>query len=158
MAKKNITKSVEEIFTSLEASDFADYELVDTVFVKEGQRWYLRIFVDKEGGISLDDCTKISKLFNRELDRIDLIDKEYILEVSSPSIERPLKKAKDFIRFKGETIEVKLYAALNGRKKIAARLDDFIDGKLLITPLEEKEQLEIALEDIAQAKKLFIFN
>ncbi len=157
MAKKSIVNITEEIFSNLQ-SDFELYELVDVQYVKEGANWYLRLFVDKEGGLTLDDCTKISRAVNQELDRIDPIDKAYILEVSSPGIERPLKKDADFIRFAGEKVEIKLYAAIDGKKKIEAELNGFDNGKVIITPLGQTEKIELSRDNIAQAKLLFTFD
>ncbi len=98
------------------------FELVDIEYKKEGSNWYLRLYIDKPGGITLDDCQKVSEQLSDELDRVDPIKENYFLEVSSPGLDRPLKKEKDFIRFKGELVEVKLYEALNGNKIIEGEL------------------------------------
>ncbi|MFZ5943664.1 MAG: ribosome maturation factor RimP [Bacillota bacterium] len=97
-------------------------ELVDVEFVKEGQEWFLRIYIDKENGIDLEDCEKISRLVDKELDEKDLILQSYHLEVSSPGIERPLKTTKDFIRFQGSMIQVKTFVAIEGKKKFIGEL------------------------------------
>lgn len=98
------------------------FELVDVEYKKEGANWYLRLYIDKPGGITLDDCQKVSEQLSEELDKVDPIKENYFLEVSSPGLDRPLKKEKDFIRFKGELVEVKLYEALNGNKIIEGEL------------------------------------
>src|SRR6059058_1422820 len=91
-------------------------ELVDLQFVHEHGQWVLRFFLDKEGGITLDDCATISDHIGRILDATDLIKPNYSLEVSSPGINRPLKKEADYRRFIGERVDVTLYAPLNGRR------------------------------------------
>lgn len=85
------------------------YELVDVEYVKEAGNWFLRIFADKEGGITIDDCEIISRALSDVLDREDFIEDSYILEVSSPGLGRQLKKDKDFSRSIGEEVDVKLY-------------------------------------------------
>ncbi|NLT96033.1 MAG: ribosome maturation factor RimP [Clostridia bacterium] len=97
-------------------------ELVDVEFVKEGQEWFLRIFIDKEDGITLDDCELISRAVSDILDREDPISQSYHLEVSSPGIERPLKKTKDFLRFINNTIEIKTFSPIAGKKKHRGKL------------------------------------
>lgn len=92
------------------------YELVDVEFVKEDEEWYLRVYIDREEGVTLDDCAKVSRRISDKLDETDPIDCSYYLEVSSPGLNRPLKKEKDFIRFSGRNIKIKLYKALDGRK------------------------------------------
>lgn len=99
-----------------------DFELVDTEFVKE-KDWYLRIFVDKAGGIDLDDCQRLSQKFSDILDYEDVIEEPYILEVSSPGLDRVLRKDRDFLREKGKTVDVTLYAPLDGKKHFTGTLD-----------------------------------
>ena len=93
------------------------FELVDVEYVKEGDIWYLRAYIDKEGGISLDDCELISRKVSDWLDKEDFIQDSYILEVSSPGLGRPLKKDKDFARSIGKDVEIRLYKALNKSKE-----------------------------------------
>lgn len=97
-------------------------ELVDVEFAKEGGHWYLRIFIDKEGGVGLDDCQAVSALINPLLDEKDPIAQSYLLEVSSPGIERPLKKLRDFERFLGHNIDATTFSPINGSKKFTGRL------------------------------------
>ncbi|MBQ3442845.1 MAG: ribosome maturation factor RimP [Selenomonadaceae bacterium] len=99
-----------------------DYELVDVEYVKEGRDWYLRIFIDKAGGIDLDDCQTISEQLSARLDALDIISGAYILEVSSPGIDRILKKDKDFVREAGKVVDVTLYAPLDGKKSFVGEL------------------------------------
>jgi ribosome maturation factor RimP len=90
------------------------FELVDTEFVKEGGSYYLRAYIDKPGGITIDDCEKVSRQLSDRLDEEDFVEESYILEVSSPGLGRQLKKDKDFERSLGEAVEVRLYKPLNG--------------------------------------------
>ena len=99
-----------------------DYELVDVEYVKE-RDWYLRVFVDKAGGIDLDDCQTLSEQLGAKLDETSIINGAYILEVSSPGIDRILKKDKDFIREAGKVVDVTLYAPLNGKKIFVGELE-----------------------------------
>lgn len=114
MEKEKLVSEIEEIV--LPIIDEFEYELVDVEFVKESGEWYLRIYIDKEGGINLDDCTKVSRRVSDKLDEVDPIDFGYYLEVSSPGLDRPIKKDKDFVRFAGKKIKIKLYKALDGKK------------------------------------------
>ncbi|MBR1646656.1 MAG: ribosome maturation factor RimP [Selenomonadaceae bacterium] len=98
-----------------------DFELVDVEYVKE-RDWYLRVFVDKAGGIDLDDCQTLSEQLGEKLDASDIINGAYILEVSSPGIDRILKKDKDFIREAGKIVDVTLYAPLDGKKIFVGEL------------------------------------
>ena len=99
-----------------------DYELVDVEYVKE-RDWYLRVFVDKAGGIDLDDCQAISEKLGAKLDEVAIINVAYILEVSSPGIDRILKKDKDFVREAGKVVDVTLYAPINGQKLFVGELE-----------------------------------
>ena len=93
--------------------DEKGFELVDVEYVKEGSNWYLRAYVDKEGGITINDLESVSRILSDKLDEEDFISDAYILEVSSPGLGRPLKKDKDFDRNMGNEIEVHLYRAVD---------------------------------------------
>ncbi|RYD06553.1 hypothetical protein N752_02485 [Desulforamulus aquiferis] len=113
MAKTNvetIKAAIEPVINEL------NLELVDVDYVKEGGNWYLRVFIDKLGGVDLDDCQTASEKVDVVLDELDPISQAYFLEVSSPGIERPLKKPADFERFKGHLINVTTYAPIDGNK------------------------------------------
>ena len=101
------------------------FELVDVEYVKEGSNWYLRAYIDKDGGITVDDCELVSRAFSDLLDKEDFIDDSYILEVSSPGLGRPLKKDKDFKRNIGNEVELKLYKAVNKVKEDVGILNAF---------------------------------
>ena len=103
-------------------------ELVDVEYVKE-REWYLRVYLDKAGGIEIDDCQYISQALEEVLDARDFIGEPYILEVSSPGLDRVLKKPKDFIRERGKRVDVSLYAPVDGEKVFVATLDGLDEGK-----------------------------
>lgn len=121
--RETYEKKTEELITPL--IDAEGFELVDVEYVKEGADWYLRVYIDKDGGITVNDCEKISRAFNEILDREDYIDDAYIFEVSSPGLLRPLKKDKDYRRNLGKLLEVKLFAPLNGVKEFEAELKSY---------------------------------
>ena len=109
-----------------------DYELYDVEFVKEGANWYLRIYIDKPNGVTIDDCESVSRAVEKILDEIDPIEHAYILEVSSPGIDRALKKDSDFIRNIGITVDVKLYKPVDGNKLYTGELIGLINGSVVI--------------------------
>ncbi|MCD8037244.1 MAG: ribosome maturation factor RimP [Clostridiales bacterium] len=132
------------------------YEMVDVEFVKEGTNWYLRIFVDKEGGVTIDDCELISKELETILDKEDPIEQAYFLEISSPGIDRPLKKKEDFIKFNGETIDVKLYKPFEGSKEYTGRLIAYgEDGSVTIET--DAKEMTFAKKDIASVRLAVVF-
>ncbi len=162
--KKRAVSIVEELFEGSQdksaLEEFKAYELVDIEYVKEGKDRFLRVYVDKEGGISHDDCVMISRKISEVMDSIDPIKDAYILEISSPGIERPLKKFKDFERFSGEKVEVKLYAPIEGLglKKFIGWIDKAIDNDVYIEHEETGEIVVIAFEKISSAKLVFTFE
>lgn len=101
------------------------FELVDIEYVKEGSDWYLRAYIDKEGGININDCELVSRAFSDKLDEKDFIKDAYILEVSSPGLGRPIKKEKDFKRNLGKEIEFKSYKSINGSKEFSGVLESY---------------------------------
>jgi ribosome maturation factor RimP len=108
------------------------FELVDLEYVKEGSDWYLRAYIDKPGGINIDDCEAVSRAFSDLLDEKDFIEDAYILEVSSPGLGRPLKKDKDFKRNLGKKIECKSYKSINGQKEFAGILKEYTAENFVI--------------------------
>ena len=121
-----------------------DFELVDVEYVKE-RDWYLRVFVDKQGGIDLDDCQSLSERLSERLDATDIISGSYILEVSSPGIDRILKKDKDFIREAGKLVDVTLYAPLDGQKNFVGELVGRDEEFLRLKDIEPLPREKIAL-------------
>ena len=143
MANK-IEMRVEEFMNEIISG--TDYELVDVEYVME-RDWYLRIFVDKAGGIDLDDCQMLSEKIGKILDNETLIEEAYILEVSSPGIDRVLKKDKDFIREVGKSVDVTLYAPINGKKHFTGTLESRNEKFLNL-----KEFEPIPREKVAQVR------
>lgn len=112
--------------------------LWDVRFVKEGASWYLRVFIDKEGGVSIDDCTDVSHAIDPILDEEDPIDASYYLEVCSPGLNRELKEPRHFEAFLGSEVNLTLYKAENGSKSVRGVLKAYTDGPLLLVGDEEK--------------------
>ncbi|KRL01296.1 ribosome maturation protein RimP [Liquorilactobacillus capillatus DSM 19910] len=147
-------KTVTELVTPiLEANNF---ELVDIEFVKEGKNWYLRVFIDKEDGINIEECALVSDQLSEKLDACDPdpIPQAYYLEVSSPGAERPLKKPRDFERALNKFIHVSLYQQLNGAKVYEGTLVDLNDESLTLAYMDKTRQktIEINRKQIAQAR------
>ena len=120
MARKSIEKIAQEI--ALPIVEELGYELVDLEYKKEGPHWCLRLYIDKPGGITLDDCQEVSQRVGDVLDIKDPIPHNYFLEVSSVGLDRPLKKEEDFVRFKGRNVDLKLYRAIDGSKNYTGEL------------------------------------
>lgn len=131
MAKgKSVSAAVEERVEEIARQLTADSELevVDVEFVKEHEQ-YLRVFIDKESGIGIDDCQTLSERLDQELDKEDFIPGAYILEVSSPGLDRVLRKDRDFVRETGKAVEVSLYEPIDGEKTIVGKLAGLNDDK-----------------------------
>lgn len=127
-------KRIEDVITDLVQPivEKHSFELVDVEFVKEAGNWYLRVYIDKPQGITIDDCQTVSEELSDEIDKTDPIEQSYFLEVSSPGLERPLKKDKDFQRFKGEQVEIKVYEPIEGKKVFEGELLGLKDGIISI--------------------------
>ncbi len=117
------------------------YELVDVEYVKEGGNWYLRAYIDKPGGITIDDCEIVSRAMSDLLDQDDYIEDAYTMEISSPGLDRPLKKDKDFERYTGREIEVRLYKAVNGAKEFRGILKAYDKDTITIEMDDSAEQI-----------------
>lgn len=151
MAKEQLESLVEQLVKDI--TNGTELEVVDVEFVKE-REWYLRVFLDKEGGIELEDCQWVSEKLESELDRLDPIKESYYLEVSSPGLDRPLKKERDFIRHQGDKVEVHTFAPLDGQKTIIGTLlglkDDTIrmevEGSEISIPKDKTSQVRLYLE------------
>lgn len=129
--------------------------LVDVEFVREGKDWYLRVYIDKDGGVTLDDCEAVSRPLSDKLDKLDPIPQAYLLEVSSPGVERPFKTSRDFEKAIGENVRVKLYKAINGRKTIDGILEKY-DGET-VTILTDEDVREIyQLKDISKINRIIM--
>lgn len=119
-------------------------ELVDIEYVRE-KDWYLRIYINKENGIDIDDCQRVSSKVAKLLDDNDPIKEKYFLEVSSPGIDRPLKKDKDFIAFYGKQVDIQLFAAINGKKKFTGTLLSHSEKQVAISVDEQELTLDRSL-------------
>lgn len=137
------------------------FELVDVEYVKEAGNWYLRAYVDKDGGITLDDCELVNRTWSDLMDQADFISEAYILEVSSPGLGRQLKKEKDFQRSIGENVDVKFYrgrkipAGKNGKeitvKELTGTLKSFTPETIMIET-DFSEEYEILRSEISTVK------
>lgn len=132
-----------------------NFELWDVEYVKEAGTWYLRAYIDKEGGITVDDCEVISRILSDWLDQTDFIEDSYILEVSSPGLGRPLKKERDFERSLGEEVEIRLYKALNKQKEFTGILKAY--DKETVTIETAEGELVFNRPDIALIRLAFDF-
>lgn len=138
--------------------DEHSFELVDVEYVKEGSDWYLRAYIDKEGGISINDCELVSRALEARLDEVDMIPDAYILEVSSPGLTRPLKKERDFIRNEGKPVEVHLYKAVEGDKIFIGDLKAWDDTTVTVDVGENEEELiTFDRKNISVIKQYFDF-
>ena len=125
-----------------------NFELVDVEYVKEAGTWYLRAYIDKEGGFTVDDCEMVSRRLSDWLDKEDFIDDSYILEVSSPGLGCPLKKEKDYVRSMGREVEVRLYKAIDRQKEFTGTLSAY-DDKTVTLAMEDGSEAVFEKADIA---------
>ena len=147
MSKREIyEQKTEEILNPI--MEELEFELVDVEYVKEAGTWYLRAYIDKEGGIAVDDCEVISRKLSDWLDKEDFIDDSYILEVSSPGLGRPLKKEKDYVRSMGREVEVRLYKAIDRQKEFTGTLSAYDDKTVTLT-MEDGSEAVFEKADIA---------
>ncbi len=155
MSRKEMYETQTEtlILPILEKNNF---ELVDVEYVKEGGTWYLRAYIDKEGGITVNDCELVAREMNDILDREDYIEDSYIFEVSSPGLGRPLKKEKDYARSMGKELEIRTYRAINKNKEFYGILTAY-DDKTVTIETEEDETLTFAKNEIALIRLAFDF-
>ena len=127
-------------------------KLWDVTYTKEAGQWFLRIFIDKEGGVSIDDCEKFTRLIDPIIDEHDPIPHSYMFEVSSAGLERSLKRPEDFLQFLGHKVEIKLYKAQDGIKLHLGTLLTFADDIITIETEEEQITKEFSYKDVASAK------
>ena len=136
--------------------DANGFELVDVEYVKEGGTWYLRAYIDKPGGITVDDCELVSRAANDILDEKDFVEDSYVFEVSSPGLGRPLKKEKDFARSIGEGVEIRTFRPINRQKEFVGILNAY-DKEAVTIELEDGEIMQISRSDIALIRLAFDF-
>lgn len=142
-----VTELVENIIVDL------GYDLYDVEYLKEGKDYILRITIDNDKGINIEDCEKVSNAINDILDSADYIKDQYNLEVSSPGLERILKKDKHFEKQVGNEVYIKLYKPVNGLKEVQGILKEYSPEKLILDV--DNEKIEIECKDIAIAKTIF---
>lgn len=131
--------------------DSLGYELIDVEYLAGGNRAKLRLFIDKEGGVTLDDCEKASRYVGYALDVEDPMSTSYVLEVSSPGLDRPLKKPSDYERYKGRLVKIKTKVPVNNQMVFIGRLSGIINEKVKIK-LDGEKDLSISLDDISLAR------
>ena len=144
--KKNLEATIEEIVTKI--TDEHGFEMVDVEYVKEAGEYYLRVYIDKEEGISLNECELVSRELSPILDEKDPIKENYILEVSSPGLDRALKKDRDFVRYQGRDVDLKLYKPLNGCKQFEGELVGLTEDNNIKIIANGKE-MEFNRKDVA---------
>ncbi|NRD78876.1 ribosome maturation factor RimP [Bacillus sp. BRMEA1] len=135
-------------------------ELVEIEYVKEGKSWFLRVYIDKESGVDIEDCGLVSERLSEKLDEVDPIPHNYFLEVSSPGAERPLKKAKDFEKAIGKNVLIKTYEPIDGEKSFEGLLLAF-DGQTVQIEMKiktRKKTIEIPYEKVANARLAVSFS
>ena len=133
-----------------------NFELVDVEYVKEGGSWYLRAYIDKPGGINVDDCEIVSRELSDILDEKDLINEPYILEISSPGLGRPLKKEKDFEKSIGKEVEIRTYRMIDKQKEFTGILKEF-DKETVTIELEDETTKTFEKSEIALVRLAFDF-
>lgn len=146
-----VTKYLSEITNDL------NFELVDVEFVKEGPNHYLRGFIDKENSITINDCEIVSRQIEKILDEEDFIDFPYILEISSPGIDRKLKKEEDFIKYSGRLVDIKLFKSQNNHKELQGELVSFNKETNTIHIIFEDDEMAIPFKNIVYCKLAVIF-
>jgi ribosome maturation factor RimP len=143
-----IKQTVEKL--ALPIVEKENMELVDVEFVKEGSHWFLRVYIDKEGGIDIEDCGRVSEQLSALLDEKDPIPQAYFLEVSSPGAERPLKKADDLKNAVGKQVHITTYEPVGGEKVFEGQLLSFEEGELVIQ--EAKAKKVVPYDKVASAR------
>lgn len=155
MAKREIYEQKTEslVMPIIEANQF---ELVDVEYVKEGGTWYLRAYIDKPGGITVDDCEIVNRALSDLLDEEDFIEESYILEVSSPGLGRPLKKERDFVRSEGEEVEIRTYRMVEKQKEFRGLLKAW-DKDTVTIEQEDGQERVFDRDNIALIRLAFDF-
>ena len=155
MSKRDIIEQKAEALF-LPVTEELNLELVDVEYVKEAGSYYLRAYIDKEGGVTIDDCENVSRAVNPKLDEEDFIDGSYTLEVSSPGLGRPLKKEKDYARSIGKELEIHTYRAVDGSKEFFGVLDAYDKETVTITE-EDGSERTFTRSDISLIRLAFHF-
>ncbi|MGR3763898.1 ribosome maturation factor RimP [Rossellomorea sp. NS-SX7] len=148
---------VEELVTPI--LDDMSLELIDMEYVKEGSNWFLRVFIDKDSGVDIEECGMVSERLSEKLDEIDPITHNYFLEVSSPGAERPLKNEKDFQKSIGKNVYVKTYEPIGGEKAFEGTLLSYSSETIVleVTIKTRKKKVEIPADKVAIARLAVTF-
>lgn len=162
MAKQKITQLVERELAPFLAE--CGCELYHLEYVKEGKEWYLRVYIERQpeepgqqpGNVSVDDCETVSRFLSARLDELDPIEQNYYLEVSSPGMDRPLIKEKDFERYRGELVDLSLYQAVEGKKAVTGRLVGLMDGRIVIRD-EKGKEMSFPVETVSKTRLTVVF-
>jgi ribosome maturation factor RimP len=152
-----VTEVVAELVSPIVTA--AGLELVDVDYVKEGREWFLRVYIDKDAGVDIEECGLVSEKLSEKLDELDPIPHNYFLEVSSPGAERPLKKEKDFEKSIGKNVFIKTYEAIDGEKSFEGTLIEFSNQivKIEIKIKTRKRIVEIPYDKVANARLAVTF-
>lgn len=153
-----VTEVVEELVTPILTEN--GLELVDIEYVKEGKNWFLRIYIDKDNGIDIEECGLVSERLSEKLDALDPIPHNYFLEVSSPGAERPLKKEKDYQRAVGKNVFIKTYEPIDGEKTFEGILTHY-NGETVTVEVKiktRKKTVELPVNKIASARLAVTFS
>lgn len=150
MNKKFIEESVQKMVVDIIKN--TDFELIDIEYVKEGPFKYLKVYLDKPEGITVDDTADVSRALNKKLDEDDFIKEQYFLEVSSPGIERPFKTERDYQKNIGEKVEAKLFKPVDGKKAVSGILMEKSENCVVIK--SNDENITIELKDISKINKV----
>jgi ribosome maturation factor RimP len=133
-----------------------DYELVDIEYLAERGRWILRIYVDKEGGVTLDDCARVSREISYLMDVKDIVEHAYVLEVSSPGLNRPLKRERDFLWALGKKVKIKMANPVKGQRNFIGYLKDLREGNLHLEV--DKTLIFLSRKDVKKANLVYEFE
>ena len=154
---KKVTEIVEELATKILENE--DLELVDVEYVKEGKNWFLRVYIDKESGVDIDECGMVSERLSEKLDELDPIEHNYFLEVSSPGAERPLKKEKDFLNAIGKHVNIKTYEPIEGSKEFEGTMLSYTPEEITLSIKIKTRQKEVSIpvEKVAKARLAVVF-
>ncbi|OCA89599.1 ribosome maturation factor RimP [Pradoshia sp. D12] len=155
---KKVTEIVEEMAAPI--LEELNLELVEVEYVKEGRNWFLRVYIDKENGVDIEECGIVSERLSEKLDEKDPISNNYFLEVSSPGAERPLKKDSDFMKAVGKNVHIKTYEPIDNEKEFEGILKDF-DGDTVIIEIKiktRKKEITIPYDKIAKARLAISFS
>ncbi len=156
MGRRKVVDVVADIASKFCVTNKLD--LVEVQFVKEGPHRYLRVIIDNEKGVSLEDCSTVSKYLNKKLDQMDLIEEHYFLEVTSPGVERELKRDEDYIKYKGKNVLAKLFQPIDGQKVFKGELVDLKDDGKIVINSENGEIIEIPKSKAAIVKLVVDFD